>query len=110
MCASTGVGNRLRSESMIWKTGDRRDQPADGTRGRLIFRVLLTGCGGSRGGGWKVVRTNIAQGRSGLLILSNSGFQVLVRYIDLTFKSIELRILKDLPPVAAQLLEIALLI
>src|SRR5260370_38202015 len=48
----------------------------------------------------------VAEQRASLGVLGFSGFQVLVGGVDLSFQGIELRILKSLPPVAAEILVI----
>src|SRR5579863_1329333 len=55
-----------------------------------------------------VVRTSVAESRSRLLILRDRGFQILVRNVDLLLQSIQLRVLKDLPPVPAEVLVVRL--
>ena len=55
-----------------------------------------------------IVSPVVAQNSSRLLILRLGGLQILIRYIDLVFQRIELRILKYRPPVTAKILVIGL--
>src|SRR5260221_1890376 len=56
------------------------------------------------GQGWKVIGAGVAEHCTSLGICSLGGFQILVGDVDLCFESVQLRVLKYLPPVAAELL------
>src|SRR6266853_41499 len=68
----------------------------------------VAGCNRIRGQSWKVIGPVIAENCTSLGILGFRRLQVLVGDVDLSFESIELRILKNLPPVAAEILVIRL--
>src|SRR5260370_11719773 len=63
-------------------------------------------CGRGGGHSWKKIGPMVAEQRASLGVLGFGGFQVLVGDVDLSFEGIELRILKSLPPVAAEILVI----
>src|SRR6202051_2378120 len=74
--------------------------------GRSISRNARSGRRRASRHGWVVVGTVIAQGGSRLLKLRLCGFQVLIRYIDLEFQRVQLRILKNGPPITTKILVI----
>src|SRR6201998_3399556 len=55
-----------------------------------------------------VIGALVAQGGPGLLILSSRRFQVLVGNVDLLLQRVELGILKQFPPISAQVVVIGL--
>src|SRR5467141_4945147 len=80
---------------------------------RWAVRLTVTGRLGAGGNGicsysWKVIGSVVAEDGTSLGILGFSGLQVLVGDVDLSFEGIELRILKNFPPVAAEILVIRL--
>src|SRR5580704_1140388 len=75
---------------------------------RAVSGIQLAACRRPRRHGRIVVRANVAQSRSRLLVLRNRSFQILVRNIDLLLQRVQLLVLKNLPPVPAQVLVIRL--
>ena len=51
--------------------------------------------------GWKIIGTILPDQRSGLYILRLGRFQILIRYVDLRFELVQLRVLENLPPCSA---------
>src|ERR1700752_1937224 len=79
-----------------------------GTLRRAVIGISLAGSGWGRRYGGIVVGASITERGSRLLILRHCSLQVLVRDVDLLLQDIQLRILKDFPPVTAQVLVIRL--
>src|SRR6266852_174072 len=65
---------------------------------------LAAGCGRVGGHSWKEIGPMVAEQRASLGVLGFSRLQVLVGDVDLRCEGIELGILKNLPPVAAEIL------
>src|SRR6266851_2807321 len=81
----------------------------EGRAARLTIAGRLCARGdGIHSDGWKIIGPLIAEKGTSLGILGFSRLQVLVGDVDLRFEGIELRILKNLPPVAAEILVIRL--
>src|SRR5713101_3978793 len=79
----------------------------EGCAARLtIAGRLCAGSDGIHSDGWKIIGPLIAEKCTSLGILGFSRLQVLVGDVDSTFESIELRILKNLPPVPTEILVI----
>src|SRR5260370_17976549 len=57
-----------------------------------------------RGQGWKVIGAGVAKDCASLGILGLGGLQILVRDVDLLLEVVQLRVLKYLPPVGAEIL------
>ncbi len=84
-----------------------RNSIGDDTR-RPMVRDSVARCTRARGNRGKVTSPLIANKCTSLCVSSFSRLQVLVGDIDLSFEGIELRILKDFPPVGAEALIIRL--
>src|SRR6266436_8032899 len=74
----------------------------------MVGGRFAAGCGRVGAHSWKKISSMVAEQRASLGVLSFSGFQVLIGDVDLSFQGIELRILKNLPPVAAEILIVRL--
>ncbi len=74
--------------------------------GRTVRGRLVAGCRRTCDHGRIVVRPRIAEQGTSLRVLRSRELQVLVGDVDLFLKSVQLRVLKHLPPVAAEILHV----